>query len=465
MPNAVLERLREDRARQLTFVDETLSRVEVDGRDLVDAELSNLSAARERINELDAQITPLEEFEQLRSVHADGRSAVYSPARSEPAGQPLGAPQAPRVQYASPGAFVVDYMASRGLGTDHQGRRLPPDPAAQQRVSYVLANQLTGDTPGILPDPIVGQVISLIDSRRPFITSVGGGRSMGGIPGKTFGRPKITQHVTVGLQSAEKAELPSQKMVIGEVSFTKATYGGAVDVSRQDIDWTSPAAWDILVRDLADVYAITTENAAAAGMWGASDDVNAITAVATANTLQNIATALYTAAGLVYATSKRLPDRIWCSPDMWGLLGPLIDIQTTFAPVGESRLDTFAGNLFELPRIVVPNWGTGRLVIGSSAAYEVYEEVIGLLTAVEPSLLGVEVAYGGYLAHAAVFPEGLARVTAFGVTPTGVLPGEGGTDYSGQTVAELQAEAGARGLSTSGTKAELIDRLSADDAG
>ena len=53
-------------------------------------------------------------------------------------------------------------------------------------------------------------------------------------------------------------------MTITPVSFTKATYGGTVDISRQDIDWTSPGAWDILIRDLANVYAIQTETAVAA---------------------------------------------------------------------------------------------------------------------------------------------------------------------------------------------------------
>ena len=79
MPNPVLDRLRADRERQITFVDETLSRVEVDGRDLVDAEVANLAAARQRIGELDDQISPLEEFEALRDTHAATRSGIVGP--------------------------------------------------------------------------------------------------------------------------------------------------------------------------------------------------------------------------------------------------------------------------------------------------------------------------------------------------------------------------------------------------
>jgi hypothetical protein len=49
--------------------------------------------------------------------------------------------------------------------------------------------------------------------------------------------------------------------------------------------------------------------------------------------------------------------------------------------------------------------------------YEFYEEVIGLLSAVEPSLLGVEVAYGGYVAFSPLNPLAFAKVTPPAVIP------------------------------------------------
>src|SRR6187200_1242372 len=100
MPNPVLVRLHEDRDRQFQFIDETLSRVDADGRDLVDAELANLTAARETVARLDAQIEPLEQFEALRDDHA---SAV-APYRQNPA-QDGRAAQVRNavVQYGSPG--------------------------------------------------------------------------------------------------------------------------------------------------------------------------------------------------------------------------------------------------------------------------------------------------------------------------------------------------------------------------
>lgn len=407
MPNAVLDRLRADRERQITFVDETLSRVEVDARDLVDAEVANLAAARERIGELDTQIAPLEEFEALRETHAAARSVVVGPRAVVTAS--AGRAPSDSLPWGTPGAFLVDYIHARGYMTDpRSGQRMPADPDAARRIEYALQNQTTADTPGLLPHLIVGGVVNLIDATRPFISSVGGARPMGGIPGKTFGRPKITQHTTAGLQTAEKTELPTRKMIIGEVTFTKLTKGGAVDVSRQDIDWTSPSAWDILIRDLADSYAIDTENEAADAFAAGAAGVNAVTPVAEGN-LEGISAALYAAAGKVYASSKKLPDRIWMSVDVWGKVGPIIDLQLASThSAGDSSFASFAGNLFGTSRVVVPSFPADTLIVGNSTAFEVYEEVIGLLTAVEPSLLGVEVAYGGYIAFGYVAAEGVA---------------------------------------------------------
>jgi len=413
MPNPVLDRKRSERQHQIDFMAEVLAKVDADGgRDLVEAETKNLDAARDRIKELDAQIRPLEEFEALATAAATTAGNLTPRPDRAPAGQvPLGR-QAEAI-YSTAGAFLVDVLKARGLVSDRHGQREGADPQAQARVTYALQNQTTADTPGLLPHQIVGQVVSLIDASRPFITSVGGGRLMGGIPGRTFGRPKITQHTLAGEQVGEKTELPSRKMVIGEVAFTKKTKGGAVDVSRQDIDWSSPAAWDILVRDLADSYAIDTENEAADGFVTGSTAhaPNQGTTVA-GDTLADWSRALYQAAGLVYASSKRLPNRLWISTDQWSAIGPLLDTACcSGASQGESSLSSFSGNLFNVDRIVVPSFPAGTVILGNASAYEVYEEVIGLLTAVEPSLLGVEVAYGGYIAFNYVAAESVAPIT------------------------------------------------------
>ena len=107
--------------------------------------------------------------------------------------------------YPTAGAYLADLYLC-GAGCRPGGQYGDPDRGALARVGQAraVANQVTGDTPGILPTPVVGSVVSLIDANRPLISSLGGAKSLGGIPGATFTRPYVSQHVTVGKQGARR---------------------------------------------------------------------------------------------------------------------------------------------------------------------------------------------------------------------------------------------------------------------
>lgn len=427
--NPVLVRLLEQRDEQIRFVDETLARVEQDGRDLVDAERNNLTAARSRIGELDAQIEPLEEFEQLRTAHRSTTSRYSSSApgerreavRTEPRGH----------EYRSAGAVIVDRILAHdgnadacerlftaGLHRDLTGQARAMVDRFEDRMpsqSRALVHQTTDNTPGLLPEPIVGAIDNDTDAQRPFMTSIGV-KTLGGIPGKTFERPTVTQHTQVGEQAAEKDELPSRQLVISGVPFSKRTFGGALNVSRQDIDWTSPAAWDAILTDLQEQYALETENAAADAFAAAVvATVENGAAVGQAGTLQQIATAFYAAASGAYGGSGRLPNHVWMSLDMWALYGPVLDtaaaaLNAGAGPGNDSAVNSFEGQVLRLPRTVVPSFPAGTLIVGVKERTEVYEERIGLLQAVQPSVLGVEIAYGGYMASGTLRPAAFRKI-------------------------------------------------------
>jgi hypothetical protein len=78
---------------------------------------------------------------------------------------------------------------------------------------------------------------------------------------------------------------------------------------------------------------------------------------------------------------------------------------------GQVNIGDFqAGNLLKLPRTVVPSFPAGTIIIGASRWSEVYEERIGLLQAVNPSILGVQIAYGGYVAYNTIKPTAFCKV-------------------------------------------------------
>ena len=420
--NPVLVRLLEERETQVRFIDETLARVETEERDLVDAERNNLTAARERINALDAQIEPLEEFEQLRNAHRsssssysgrgsssssssdDGRSAAYTAPRGH--------------EYRTAGAVIVDRILAHDGNADARDRlrsaNLTRDAGWAAGETRAVAHQITDDTPGLLPEPIIGAIDNNLDAARPFMQSVGV-KSLDA-PGKTFERPVVTQHTQVAEQTAEKAELPSRKLIISGVPFTKRTFGGALNISRQEIDWTSPSAWDAVLTDLQEQYALETENAAADTFAAAVTATTELTTAAGGTpTLAELSAGFYGAAAAAYGGVKRLPDHVWMSLDMWSAYGPILDsaAASNFNGPGagnSSDVSSFEGQVMKLPRTVVPSLPNGTIIVGVKSKVEVYEERIGLLQAVQPSVLGVEVAYGGYMAAGVLRAAGFSKI-------------------------------------------------------
>lgn len=441
MSNATIDRLEQERATQCDFIEQTLNKLEEDGgRDLVDAEKRNLETAKDRVKELDEQLKPLREFQELRDAHRQSGSGFRPTAgNSDQGGGGLGAQTAARgYDYASMGAMLADAyrasneqdkeaearLASIGRGVVN-GKLAVVDRGTARSVDESYVRSLTGEArasaphittveiPGLLPVSIIGPVINDIDASRPFLNSIGV-KDMSGIKGKTFSRPVVSGHVGVAVQSAEKAELEDGQLTVTDVDFTKATYGGWANVSRQSIDWSSPAMWDALLQDFTDVYAQVTENAAADAFVTAvqtGDVLATVAATGTNPTLAELVASLYGGATQVYTGSKKLPNHVWMSLDMWSQLGITMDVASATTAgdgIGSNNLQNLQqGGMLGLPRTVVPSFPAATLIIGRTDRVEAYEDRIGFLSSVEPNVLGVQVAYGGY------FTSGVLSVPAF----------------------------------------------------
>lgn len=308
----------------------------------------------------------------------------------------------PDALYRDAGAYLVDYLAAR------QGDR----PAADRLAVYMqraAANQVLADNPGIVPDPIVGSVLNFIDARRPVVDALG----VRGLPAyPTFHRPHITQHTNVAKQTAEKTELASRKLLLERLTITAETFGGYVDLSLQDRDFTNPAVMGILVEDLAGQYAIQTETET-------SNDLAAgVTASVTAATADPDAVlgAIFAAAGTVYGASSMLPNVVFASVDAWAVVGP-VWYGRPGNPGGSASAGSFTGDVAGLRLVVGPRLPSGTVIVGSTAGMEVYEQRVGTLQALEVSLLGMQVGYAGYFADYLVNPAAFAKVTLPPVVP------------------------------------------------
>lgn len=429
--SAVIARLEQERQGCFDFIDQLTSQIEAEGRDMVDAERQNVEAQQARVVEIDEQLKPLRAFESLREADRGTASRYTSTGNPEPTG---GAGLGSRAQvnerehqYATAGEFLADAYKASGKASraGHQLQRGAVDAAAERLRSHGLTveggslvraaapHNTTDEVPGLLPVTIVGGIMSDVDAARPFISSIGA-RDLGGIPGLTFERPVVTQHVQVGKQSAEKAEVANRQFEVDGIPFAKDTYGGWANVSRQSIDWTSPAVWDALMTDFIEQYGLETENAAAdAFVTAVTQKQELTTASGGTATLSELVAGLYGAAVKAYQGSGRMPDHIWASLDWWPKLGTLIDVlkaTTNGNGGGTSDLDSFAGNLLNVPRTIVPSMAAGTLIIGVKSRTEVYEDRFGFLSVVEPKVFGVQLAYGGYMASGTIKPGAFCKI-------------------------------------------------------
>lgn len=364
-----------------TFIDSVVEAAK--GKDLSDEQLELVTETRNRIAKVNELMQPLEEARKISGDSAQRIARLAEYMQNDQQKPP------DAVEYRSAGAYVNDYWKA-SLGAADAVERL----AVYNRAA---AHQTTADNPGLLPTPVVAPVINFIDEARPIVTWLGPRQ----IPSNQWTRPKVTQHTNVALQpTGEKNELVSQKMLITKTAVSAQTYGGYVNVSRQDIDWSTPSIMDIVIADLAAIYGTVTEAALGAALVAGA---TAGLAVPTGTpTVASLNASLWDAAAKVYAATKgqgRLA--MFISPDMLGMWGPLfapvnptnaISPGFTAANFGTGALGSISG----IPVYMTAGLATGSTLVLSSAAAEVYEDRIGSLQVVEPSVLGVQVAYAGY---------------------------------------------------------------------
>jgi HK97 family phage major capsid protein len=381
----------EDRRKLLENLAEQATK---EDRDLNPQELELATRAKDRMRELTEQMRPLEEAVRIAgdSTERIAELAGWMQARS--------APQT--IEYRSAGEYVLDFWKAR-LGDQEATNR-------QQLYTRAAAHQTTADNPGLLPEQILGPVVNFVDASRPLVNALGPRQ----LPSGSWSRPRVTQHVATAAQTGEKTELVSQKMTIAKLPVTAATYGGYVNVSRQDIDWTQPAIMDLVIADLAGEYAKDTENHAC-GNFTAAAPAGPTIPTGTPSAA-DVSGALWGAAATVIAATAGQGRIIAVAPpELMGMLGPLFPpVNPTNAQSGGFTIaglaSGLAGSIAGIPIYVSNGMADDTILVMSTAAAEVYEDRIGSLQVVEPSVLGVQVAYAGYFADLVIEPAGLSKI-------------------------------------------------------
>ena len=262
---------------------------------------------------------------------------------------------------------------------------------------------VTTDTPGILPTPIVSPVYNNFIGRRPVVDAIGVRAMPQG--GKVFIRPEVTTHTTIGASIGEQS--PSQgTMVVFNNQVTKQIFGGYVNISEADIDWSDPAILSVVLDDMGRIYANATDNYAADQLATGATTTSNFTAASVDDASYWAEWVANAAETILSASNGNLPTHMFMNPSMWAELLKLSDSskRPLFPQVGP--MNAFGnlapgqvnGNAFGLQVVVDRNFNAATTIIGDASGYELFEQQKGAISIDSPSTLSRTIAFRGYFA-------------------------------------------------------------------
>lgn len=234
-----------------------------------DAAMADEQAAGAATNEAPAAPAPVFDLSKIESaVSAIGGSVSGLAEKME------GMEERFRSQFVVPGATPEVKKPKLYEWASIAGRMLTGGTVTPQELhERALADVISPDNPGGMPEAFVNDLIGIIQPRRPFMAST---RQIAPPDtGLSITVPVLEQRSIVGVQSEEKTDIASQAMKVTTDTFDAITIAGGADVSIQLIRRGSPSFFDLLMRDLSAAYAAQCDLEAVAALLGAGTTAGA----------------------------------------------------------------------------------------------------------------------------------------------------------------------------------------------
>ena len=272
-------------------------------------------------------------------------------------------------------------------------------------------NVTTTDLPGVIPTPIIQNVVNTFVGSRPLVDAT----TLRPMPqgGSVFIRPVVSVHNSVGT-ATQNTTITASQFEINDVQITKTIQGGYVEISEAAIDWSQPEALGPLLDDMMRVYMDRTDLLACSELQ---------TGVTNSNNFANASIAdpaywvewMYTAAAdILTGSNGNLPSVLAVSPNIWKLMGSLSDTadRPLFPQVGPMNAygslnvaSTQGAFAFGLRVVVDRNLTSAGMTILDPRALESFELNKGLISVEQPSQLSRQIAVRGYWASKVISPE------------------------------------------------------------
>lgn len=306
-----------------------------------------------------------------------------------------------------------EYLAAMHIGGDtYRKVNAAFQEAARKGQSAIeaVSQDLTSDTPGLLPVPVLGPVFQNYNFMRPTVSAFGT-RAMPQGSGISFTRPSITTPTAAGVQSTQGTAVTSQTMVLAANTVTRQTVAGSIQIAQQTMDFTDPAAMNVILSDLAGQYLKQT-NDIAVDYLVSQKQASGYTWTVTAGDVSTLITGIYGCAENISATTNLFPTHLVCSVDVWKKLGSQVDdvnrpvFPAIGAPglIGQNTLGagsaaSWSGmNPLGLEIVVDGSAAAGTMLVVHAPAVEFYEAQQGMRSVEVPDLLARTFSYYGYFA-------------------------------------------------------------------
>jgi HK97 family phage prohead protease len=304
---------------------------------------------------------------------------------------------------------AVEYIAAAISGGD-QWR------AMSEALRAAAPDIVTTDTPGLLPTPILQPVYNNFIGRRPVVDAVGVRAMPAG--GKVFIRPEVTTHTSIGASIGEQAPTAGT-MVVFNNQVTKQIFGGYVNISEADIDWSDPSILQVVLDDMGRIYANATDNYAADQLVAGASVTQAFALADVAKPEVWSAEIAEAASTILSSSDGNLPTHLFVAPDRWRNLIALADTSNRplFPQVGPMNaygdlgVNSYGGNAFGLSVVVDRNFAAGTAIVGDASGYELFEQQKGTMSIESPSTLSRTIALRGYFAALMIDPTKFVRFT------------------------------------------------------
>ena len=318
----------------------------------------------------------------------------------------------PKREFRMPSAG--EYLAAMHIGGDtYRKVNAAFHDAARRNQSAIeaVSQDLTSDTPGLLPVPVLGPLFQNVNLQYRPVVNAFGTRAMPQGSGISFTRPSITTPTAAGVQSTQGTAVTSQTMVLAANSVSRQTVSGSIQIAQQTMDFTDPAAMNIILNDLAGQYLKQTDNIAADYLV-AQKQASGFTWTVTAGDASSLMTAIYGCAENISTTTNLFPTHMVVSPNVWAKLGAQLDnskrplFPAIGAPglmgqntLGAGNATSWSGmNPLGLELVVDGNLASNTMLIVHGPAIELYEAQQGMRSVEVPDLLARTFSYYGYFA-------------------------------------------------------------------